>query len=47
MCFVIHMNSDTVEPPNNGHVWDERFVLSSEIVPTLEVEMCGQYIDRG
>ena len=38
----------TVEPPNNGHVWDECFVNCSEVVPnSLEVEMYGQYIGRG
>ena len=37
----------TVEPPNNGHVWDEHFVHCSEVVPSSEVEMYGQYIGRG
>ena len=37
----------TVEPLNNGHVGDEHFVHCSEVVPSLEVEMYGQYIGRG
>ena len=37
----------TVEPPNNGHIGDEHFVHCSEVVPSLEVEMYGQYIGRG
>ena len=37
----------TVEPPNNGHVGDEHFVHWSEVVPSSEVEMYGQYIGRG
>ena len=37
----------TVEPPNNGHVGDEHFVHCSEVVPSSEVEMYGQYIGRG
>ena len=35
--------SYTVEPPINGHVGDEHFVHCSEVVPSLEVEMYGQY----
>ena len=38
---------NTVEPLSNGHVWDEHFVHCSEIVPSSEVEMYGQYIGRG
>ena len=30
----------TVEPPNNGHVGDECFVLYSEVVPSSEVLTC-------
>ena len=37
----------TVEPPNNGHVGDEHSVHWSEVVPSSEVEMYGQYIGRG
>ena len=37
----------TVEPLNNGHVGDEHFVHCSEVVPSSEVEMYGQYIGRG
>ena len=37
----------TVKPPNNGHVGDECFVHCSEVVPSSEVEMYGQYIGRG
>ena len=37
----------TVEPLINGHIWDEHFVRCSEVVPSSEVEMCGQYIGRG
>ena len=37
----------TVEPPNNGHIGDGHFVHCSEVVPSSEVEMYGQYIDRG
>ena len=33
----------TVEPLNNGQVGDERFVHYSEVVPSSEVEMYGQY----
>ena len=29
---------NTVEPPNNGYVGDERFVHCSEVVPSSEVE---------
>ena len=36
-----------MEPPNNGQVGDERFVHCSEVVPSSEVEMYGQYIGRG
>ena len=36
-----------MEPPNNGHVWDEDFVHCSEVVPPLEIEMYGQHIGRG
>ena len=36
-----------MEPPNNGHVGDEYFVHWSEVVPSSEVEMYGQYIGRG
>ena len=37
----------TVEPPNNGHIGDEHFVHCSEVVPSSEVEMYGQYRGRG
>ena len=37
----------TVEPPNNGHTVDEHLVHYSEVVPSSEVEMYGQYIGRG
>ena len=37
----------TVEPPNNGHFGDEHFVNCSEVVPSLEVEIHGQYIGMG
>ena len=37
----------TVEPPNNEHVGVEHFVHWSEVVPSSEVEMYGQYIGRG
>ena len=37
----------TMEPPNNGQVGDEHFVHCSEVVPSLEIEMYGQYIGRG
>ena len=37
-----------MEPPNNGHIGDKHFVHCSEVVPSSEVEMCGQYyIGRG
>ena len=36
-----------MEPPNNGHVGDEHIVHCSEVVPSSEVEMYGQYIGRG
>ena len=36
--------SNTVEPPNNGHLGDECFVHCSEVVPSSEVEMYGQYM---
>ena len=36
-----------VEPLNNGHIGDEHFVHCSEVVPSSEVEMYGQYIGRG
>ena len=32
-----HAYPYTVEPPNNGHVVDERFVHCSEVVPSSEV----------
>ena len=38
---------DAVEPLNNGHVGDEHFVHCSEVVPSSEIEMYGQYIGRG
>ena len=31
--------SNTVEPPNNGHFWDEHFVHCSDVVPPSEVEV--------
>ena len=34
----------TVEPPNNEYFGDEH---CSEVVPSSEVEMYGQYIGRG
>ena len=37
----------SVEPPNNGHIRDERFIHCSEVIPSSEVEMYGQYIGRG
>ena len=40
-------NAYTVEPLNNGHVGDEHFVHCSEVVPSSEVEMYGQYKGRG
>ena len=39
--------SITVEPLNYGHIGDECFVHCSEVVPSSEVEMYGQYIGRG
>ena len=36
-----------MEPPNNGHIGDEHFVHCSEVVPSSEVEMYGQYRGRG
>ena len=36
-----------MEPPNNGQVGDEHFVHCSEVAPSSEVEMYGQYIGRG
>ena len=36
-----------MEPPNNGHIGDEHFVHCSEVVPSSEVEMYGQYKGRG
>ena len=38
---------NTVEPPNNGQTGDEHFVHCSEVVPSSEVEMYGQYRGRG
>ena len=37
----------TVEALNNGHVGDEHFVHCSEVVPSSEVEMYGQYRQGG
>ena len=37
----------TVEPQNNGHIGDKHFVHCSEVVPSSEVEMYGQYRSRG
>ena len=37
----------TVEPLNNGHIGDEHFVHCSEVVPSSEVEMYGQYNRQG
>ena len=34
-------------PLNNGHIGDMSFVHCSEVVPSSEVEMYGQYIGRG
>ena len=31
----------TVEPSNNGHFRDERFVHCSEVIPSSEVECMG------
>ena len=39
--------TDTVEPLNNGYIEDECFVHCSDVVPSSEVEMYGQYIGRG
>ena len=36
-----------MEPPNNGHVWDECFVHYSEVVPSLEVLTCIQLLAGG
>ena len=35
-----------MEPLNNGHVGDERFVHCSEVVPSSEVEMYIQVGDK-
>ena len=32
-----------MEPLNNGHIGDEQFVHCSEVVPSSEVQMYGQY----
>ena len=37
----------TVEHPNNRHIRDKHFVDCSEVVPSSEVEMYGQYLGRG
>ena len=39
--------SFTVGPPNNGHIGDVCFVHCSEVVPSSEGEMYGQYTGRG
>ena len=41
--LVVEATVNTVEPLNNGHVGDEHFVHCSEVVPSSEVEMYGQY----
>ena len=49
LCTVLLANSVslyTVEPPNN-EIGDEHFIHSSEVVPSLEVEIYGQYKGRG
>ena len=38
----LHLEINTVEPLNNGHIWDECFVHCLEVVPSPEVEMYGQ-----
>ena len=43
----IATSSNTVEPPNNGHIGGEHLSNCSEVVPYLEVEMYGQYRGRG
>ena len=45
--FRIVTPGTTVEPPNNGQVRDEHFVHCSEVVPSSEVEMCGQLYRQG
>ena len=37
----------TVEPLNSGHFRDKCFVHCSEVVPSSEVEMYGQYTMQG
>ena len=44
---IRYVYTSTVEPLNNGHIGDERFVHCSEVVPSSEVEMYGQHIGRG
>ena len=44
---VRYSTSNTVEPLNNGHSGDERFVHCSEVVPLSEVEMHGQLMAGG
>ena len=39
--------SNTVEPPNNGHVGDKHFVHCLEVVPSSEVEIYGQLMAGG
>ena len=34
---TIYICTPTVEPLNNGHIWDECFVHCSEVVPSSEV----------
>ena len=41
------LQSNTVEPLNNGHGGDEHFVHCSEVVPLSEVEMYGQLMEGG
>ena len=41
------VRSNTVEPPNNGHIGDEHFVHCLEVIPSSGVEMYGQYLGRG
>ena len=48
------MNDGTLGPrifyigcPLYEHIRDEHFVHCSEVVPSSEVEMCGQYRGRG
>ena len=45
--MVVTLEVNTVGPLNNGHIGDEHFVHSSEVVPSSEVLIIPPYCMQG